>query len=69
VARPDVVETTALGAAALAGLALGVWGSVEEFTAARRFTRFVPVMGRDERERKLAEWRRAIGAALAWARG
>jgi glycerol kinase len=69
VERPDVVETTALGAAALAGLALGVWGSVEEFTAARRFTRFVPVMGRDERERKLAEWRRAIGAALAWARG
>ena len=69
VERPDVVETTALGAAALAGLALGVWSSVEEFTAARRFTRFEPAMGRSERERKLAEWQRAIGAALAWARG
>lgn len=69
VERPDVVETTALGAAALAGLALGVWSSVEEFTAARRFTRFEPAMGRADRERKLAEWRRAIGAALAWARG
>ena len=69
VERPDVVETTALGAAALAGLALGVWSSVEEFAAARRFTRFEPAMGREERERKLAEWQRAIGAALAWARG
>ncbi len=69
VERPDVVETTALGAAALAGLSLGVWGSVEEFTAARRFTRFEPAMGREGRERKLTEWRRAIGAALAWARG
>ena len=68
VERPDVVETTALGAAALAGLALGVWGSVDEFVSARHFTRFVPAMGREEREVKLSEWRRAIGAALAWAR-
>jgi glycerol kinase len=68
VERPDVVETTALGAAALAGLALGVWESVEAYVAARRFTRFVPGMDQVERERKLDEWRRAIGAALAWAR-
>jgi glycerol kinase len=69
VERPDVVETTALGAAALAGLALGVWRSVEEYVGARRFTRFTPAMAAAERERKLEEWRRAIGAALAWARG
>jgi len=68
VERPDVVETTALGAAALAGLALGVWQSVEGYVAARRFTRFAPGMDAVERERKLEEWRRAIGAALAWAR-
>ena len=43
--------------------------SVEEFAAAWRFARFEPAMGRADRERKLAEWRRAIGAALAWARG
>jgi glycerol kinase len=69
VERPDVVETTALGAAALAGLALGVWRSVEEYVGARRFTRFTPAMDAADRERKLEEWRRAIGAALAWARG
>ena len=69
VERPDVVETTALGAAALAGLALGVWRSVEEYVSARRFTRFTPAMDAADRERKLEEWRRAIGAALAWARG
>ena len=69
VERPDVVETTALGAAALAGLALGVWGSVEEFVSARRFTRFEPRMGAAEREARLAAWGGALGAALAWARG
>jgi glycerol kinase len=68
VERPDVVDTTALGAAGLAGLALGVWSSAEEFASARRFTRFEPAMGRVEKEKKLTEWRRAVGAALAWAR-
>jgi glycerol kinase len=68
VERPDVVETTALGAAALAGLALGVWESVEAYVAARRFPRVGPGMDQVERERKLDECRRAIGAALAWAR-
>lgn len=68
VERPDSVETTALGAAALAGLALGVWPTVEAFLAGRRLTRFEPRMAVAEREARLAEWRRAVGAALAWAR-
>ncbi len=42
VERPDMVETTALGAAGLAGLALGVWKSSAEFLSGRRFTRFDP---------------------------
>ena len=42
VARPDLVETTALGAAGLAGLATGVWGRAEDFLAGRRFDRFEP---------------------------
>ena len=42
VERPDLVETTALGAAGLAGLALGSGGSTDEFLAGRRFTRFEP---------------------------
>ncbi len=68
VERPDVLETTALGAAALAGMALGVWRDVDQFMGARRFTRFDPAMDGAERARRLGEWRRAVGAALAWAR-
>jgi glycerol kinase len=68
VERPDLIETTALGAAGLAGLALGLWRSTEEFLSGRRFTRFQPRMEREERERHLAGWHRAVSAALAWAR-
>jgi glycerol kinase len=68
VERPDMVETTALGAAGLAGLALGVWRSSEEFLGGRRFTRFDPALGAEARVERLAAWRRAVGAALAWAR-
>jgi glycerol kinase len=68
VERPDMVETTALGAAGLAGLALGVWRGTEDFLAGRRFARFEPVISADERGRRLAAWERAVSAALAWAR-
>jgi glycerol kinase len=68
VERPDMVETTALGAAALAGLALGVWKEPGEFLAGRRFTRFMPAMEVAERRSRMSEWERAVGAALAWAR-
>jgi glycerol kinase len=67
VERPDVVETTALGAAGLAGLALGVWQSVDDFVAGRSFERFEPKMGAGEREAALGGWRRAVGATLHWA--
>ena len=69
VERPDMVETTALGAAGLAGLAIGVWKSNAEFLSGRRFTRFDPGMPPAERQQRLDEWRRAVRAALAWARG
>jgi glycerol kinase len=68
VERPDMVETTALGAAALAGLALGVWSSPKGFLAGRRFVRFEPRSVAAEREAARAGWNRAVGAALAWAR-
>jgi glycerol kinase len=68
VERPDLVETTALGAAGLAGLAMGVWKSPEQFLAGRRFTCFEPRIGSGEREALLAAWHRAVSAALAWAR-
>ncbi|CAA9295926.1 MAG: Glycerol kinase [uncultured Gemmatimonadaceae bacterium] len=68
VERPAMVETTALGAAGLAGLAAGVWGSAAEFVAARELTRFVPGPGAAEARRGLAGWHRAVRATLAWAR-
>jgi glycerol kinase len=68
VERPDLVDTTALGAAGLAGLALGVWKNTGEFLGGRRFTRFNPAMTPRDREARLAGWRRAVSATLAWAR-
>ena len=68
VERPDMVETTALGAAGLAGLALGVWRSSAEFLSGRRFRRFEPATTPSERRALGQGWARAVDAALAWAR-
>ena len=67
VVRPVVTETTALGAAYLAGLAVGFWSSQEEIAAQWRMERrFEPHMASDERVQRLAVWRRAIERARAW---
>ena len=68
VERPDLVETTALGAAGLAGLAAGVWSKPSEFIAGRTFARFEPSPERKQAEADLAGWRRAVRASLSWAR-
>jgi glycerol kinase len=68
VERPAMVETTALGAAGLAGLSAGVWSSAGEFIANREFTRFAPGEGGAAARQGLAGWNRAVRAALAWAR-
>src|SRR3989449_9780431 len=60
VVRPDVVETTALGAAALAGLGVGVWRSPQEFLAGRKFRRFLPGDVAPGARAREAEWRRAV---------
>ena len=67
VTRPDMLETTALGAAGLAGLATGVWRRPEDFLAGRRFTRFAPARRGAPVRARLAEWRRAVAATLHWA--
>lgn len=67
VARPDLVETTALGAAGLAGLGAGLWQSGAEFLAGRSFKRFAPGPDSPAVRRRMAEWRRAVDAALHWA--
>jgi glycerol kinase len=68
VERPHMVETTALGAAGLAGMAVGVWRTAQAFGQSRTFTRFEPRMKAGEREAHLSGWQRAVSATLAWAR-
>jgi glycerol kinase len=64
VERPRMVETTALGAAFLAGLAAGVWPSRDEIRKAFKVgKRFEPKMKPEDRERHLAKWRRAVSIA------
>jgi len=69
VVRPRVLETTALGAAYLAGLATGVWRDRQEIAAQWRAERtFAPTMSRDEAESRMHRWTRAVGRARDWAR-
>ncbi len=68
VERPEIVETTALGAAGLAGIASGVWQNSEEFRSVPRYTTFSPSISDSERLQLVGGWERAIGAALYWAR-
>jgi glycerol kinase len=68
VVRPKVTETTALGAAYLAGLATGVWKSPESLRGQWQVDRvFEPMIGGDERERRLNLWRKAVSRSLDWA--
>lgn len=68
VERPDIVETTALGAAGLAGMAAGVWADSDAFLASRKFTTFAPGDGAAAARAGVKDWRRAVRATLAWAR-
>ena len=69
VVRPVVTETTALGAAYLAGLAVGVWASGEELAAQWAMDRrFDPVWSDAERRRKQDRWSEAVARSRGWAR-
>ncbi|MDO9403131.1 MAG: glycerol kinase GlpK [Polaromonas sp.] len=68
VVRPEVTETTALGAAYLAGLAVGFWADTGEIAANWRVgQRFEPQMGVQARAAKLARWHQAVERSQAWA--
>jgi glycerol kinase len=64
---PEVSETTALGAAYLAGIATALWTREQVDEMWRERARFEPVMAEAERERLLARWRDAVGRARGWA--
>jgi glycerol kinase len=67
VLRPTVTETTALGAAYLAGLAVGYWKNVEEIQQQWQIDKtFAPAMDDDKRNELTAGWQKAIGAAVGW---
>lgn len=68
VIRPRVTETTALGAACLAGLAVGFWSSREEIAAQwQAERRFEPQMPAARREELMGRWGRAVAHAKSWA--
>ena len=65
--RPVCVETTALGAAYLAGLAVGYWSSQEEIARNWAVDRtFLPAITTQERDKKLLGWKRAVTRAFDW---
>jgi glycerol kinase len=68
VERPALIESTALGAAGLAGVAAGVWPTADGYLGRRSFTRFTPGEGMAAAQAGAAGWRRAVRATLAWAR-
>ena len=67
VVRPGITETTALGAAYLAGLATGYWGSMDEIREQWQVDRrFTPSMEPGERDTLLHGWNRAVNATISW---
>ena len=69
VQRPRCVETTAMGAAYLAGLAVGYWASKEDVVKNWAIDRtFAPNIGAEEREKRIHGWNKALGCAYGWAK-
>jgi glycerol kinase len=67
VSVPEIAETTALGAAYLAGIATALWDREQVEQLWREAARYEPAMSEDEREALLADWRRALDRARGWA--
>ena len=68
VVRPKITETTALGAAYLAGLAVGLWFSTKDIATQWSIDRrFEPHMAAADRQAKLARWHQALERAKGWA--
>jgi glycerol kinase len=68
VERPGNVETTALGAAGLAGIASGLWADADKFLAAQKFASFEPSAESKSVKSQRKDWSRAVQTALHWAR-
>jgi glycerol kinase len=67
VERPEIIETTALGAAYLAGLAVGFWKDQSMIAERRKVNRrFKPGMSEDKKEKLYAKWKKAVRCAMHW---
>jgi glycerol kinase len=65
--RPKVVEVTALGAAYLAGIAVGFWEGLEEVSGKAEIDRtFIPSDDAEKRETRYSGWKRAVQGVLSW---
>jgi len=64
---PEIAETTALGAAYLAGIATGLWSQQQVGEMWRQAARYEPRMEEAQREGLLGDWRRAVERAKGWA--
>jgi glycerol kinase len=64
---PEVSETTALGAAYLAGVSVGLWSEADVRAMWREAAHYEPRMPADDREALLADWRRALERSRGWA--
>ena len=68
VLRPECIETTALGAAYLAGIATGFWKDKEDIRHNWSLENtFLPFMSQDKRKEKLSGWKRAVRCAISYA--
>ena len=69
IAVAELAETTALGAALLAGVAVGAWTQDDVASRDGERARYEPGMNEDERDTLISDWRRAVERATGWARG
>ena len=69
VKRPKCIETTAMGAAYLAGLAVGYWNSLDEIKQNWAVDQiFEPSISEEERQRKIKGWNKAVRCSYLWAK-
>ena len=67
--RPTCVETTAMGAAYLAGLAVGYWQSKEDVVKNTGIDRiFIPNIAQEDRAKRMKGWNKAVRCAYSWAK-
>lgn len=66
VERPAVIETTALGAACLAGMAVGLYTYADLEQAQKSLTRFAPQMPAEQRDKLYRGWQKAVRRCMEW---